>query len=368
MPGAIVRHPAHADRWYHCSASPEWEAKFPREKNDVAREGDAMHEAVSMLLNPDAPIQDLVDRHMSNGITLDGYMMDAVNNVVEYVNGLGFPQQQLVVEGYLAPEGIPYPGKPDLWHLCATTATLDIIDFKFGYKPVEATPNWQMVAYAHLIIATLGKPISKIRMHICQPRAWHPLGSNRVWEIGFDELWTQYITPLYQASQRAAECVTGMHCGKCSAIGNCSASRESSLAALEIAMLPVYEDMDGDALGGQIDQMELAMTVVKHRLESLKGIAEYRQREGKAVTGWGTVSKLGNKQWNKECNEDFLKAFGEGIGVSFTDEKTITPAEAIRRGADESVIEQLTYRQSSTRLVKMTPEMIQERMNNGKRK
>ena len=366
--GSIIRRPSKAPRWVPCSGSPELEANFPDTEHDIARDGTAMHEASAiMLANRMAASNELFDRKMENGVYINEKMLDDIQSAVDYVRSLGLPEQKLIFEQTIEHPEIPYPGTPDIWHVNAATGVLHVIDFKFGYLPVEAFENWQLVAYAHLVLSQLAPGVKTVHLHIVQPRAWHPSGRNRVWTLSFDDLWQNYVTKLYAAAQKSGECVTGPWCRNCLALAHCPAARLAAVAALEISQRAILDDMDAASLAAELELMERAMQSVKLRKEAIESLALDRIEGGELIPGYAKQASYGKRRYNKDVTDETLKAFGEAVKVDFFEHKPITPAEAERRNIEEDVIKMITHIPiTGAKLSKCAPHTALERMNNAR--
>lgn len=367
---SINLRPSAAGRWFYCHGSPEIEAQFPDVENDIAREGTAMHEACELILDVNSPPQsaiELVDRRMSNGVYITEEMVPDIDTACQYVRDLNYDMSQIMLEKKLD-AGLPYSGTADV--ACFVTnqfnqTIVDVIDFKFGYKTVEATGNKQGTCYLHLVIAKLGIRPDRVRFHVVQPRAWHIAGRTRCWDIDFETFWNEHVTPLYQAALLSGTLTAGPHCAYCKALARCPAARQSSEAAINIALnYAAVENQPALVVGEELRLLEMAANAIDLRKKALEQEAIDRIKSKEQIPGWEMQKGFGKRRYSENVTDELLRQFGESVGVNFFSEQRITPAEAERRNIDKSVLKQLTYvPETGYKLKKVRTADIMERMD-----
>lgn len=189
MPTAPVSHaklsPSGAHRWLRCSGSLLAESLVPNESSEYADEGSVAHEVAAMTLNSD---HKNAEAFLGRTITLkdnDGnplpdkvfevtqdmccYVQEYVDGVLDYARG-----GKLLVETRVDFSDIL--GIPDSYGtadcIVLKEKELHVHDLKYGYRPVYAKDNEQLMLYAlgALEMFDLADEIEQITLAIHMPR------------------------------------------------------------------------------------------------------------------------------------------------------------------------------------------------------
>jgi hypothetical protein len=119
----------------------------------------------------------------------------------------------------------------------ASSAVLDAVwvsDLKYGYRPVDVWPNYQLAAYAGGVAAHWGTPLdasTTVHLSVYQPRAYHRAGPLRHATVNGQQIADMLATladAAYQALSPNPEARPGKHCGTCAGRARCGALRDAA--------------------------------------------------------------------------------------------------------------------------------------------
>lgn len=346
-----------ASRWIYCAEAAFLEAQYPEPEGDAAKEGTAAHEMAECILTGTVsePLE-LFDRSASNGVVFVAEMADPVMMYVEHVqsHGVGYwVEEEIMID---TGHGI-VKGRCDgaAFGFDQVNGILYIDDFKYGHRAVEAYLNWQQFIYGVGIMIKygLGDKIKKIVMSIIQPRSWHHAGPIRSWTIEPDEINRHYATLVDAVKAAYAErrmCQTGPHCRDCR-IAHCNAAKLAAMNAVDVAFAALPDADTPEQVSALLDTLERAHDAIKHTLNAIQSRAESMITNGQPVPGRSLQPGSGHRKWK---NEQEARTLGAALGVVMTEEKTITPAEAKRRGVSKEIVESMTIVPSTApKLIKM---------------
>lgn len=267
-------------------------------------------------------------------------------------------------------------GEPDGWRWDGIEYVLRLRDYKYGFGLVDEFENWQLIPYAVGIVDTMQIPDDAIvEMTIVQPRAFHKRGPVRSWRIPVKNL-RPYAERAHAAAMRAVpdeqdhtaevpEAVVGEHCIYCPARHICQTFQYASTKLVEFIGKAESTALPPEAVGAELIIIEAAEKLVKARRESLQTQAETYLRQGKRVLNYGMEPTQTKLKWNEgvTANEilalgtllekDLHKPRGEINGMA---SPVVTPAQAIKSGIDEAVINQYASRSKGYKLTRETNE------------
>lgn len=331
--------PSEAGRWVNCPASPRLQQPFPDVPSPDAEEGTAAHWAAAQVLQGHHALDELTDRAAPNGVIITGDMVEHIQMYVDTVT------PNSVIERPL-PSAIPgvEDGTPDALRVDGFYG--HIWDFKYGWGIVEARGNWQLACYAVNMFAKHDWKLEQVTCHIVQPRPYHYDGRVRSWKVTRDDargLHEQLITAVGRTvtsgmTTRVPAAVTGPHCKYCRALHVCEAARRAGLNAVDVAYSGSPVDMQGVALSGELRTLKRAADAIKLRLDALESHAISTIDAGGIVPGWSMERALGRRTW-KDDNVTALEVLS---GVTLTESKPVTPAQAEKRGVDPLLVKQFT--------------------------
>lgn len=350
-----------ANHWMKCHGSVKAQAQFPALPGEVSEsrlEGRACHEVAQKMFaafrgGSDAPLfSDLVGSVSADGIVVTQELFDAareyVNEVVGYCNANGQIGSLHVEERTDLSHIIPdWYGIPDAWVWDPETRVLAVWDAKFGHRFVDAFENWPMLLYVSGILNQIGlsdheRQFIGIRMTIVQPRGFHSGDIVRTWSIGYLEF-TKYLQQLTDAIAdvqcESPTCVVGSHCTTCSARAHCDTLKTAAYEGMDAIGQLATHDLHGHALGVELRLLRRAAAALDARLSGLEEQAIHEIKAGKPVTFFGTKQGYGRERWKKETPHSEVVMMGDLMGVDLRKPVELdTPAQARKKGVDESVI------------------------------
>lgn len=314
--------------------------QFPDNGNsETAEEGNAVHwMCVEVLAGRGAG--EWIGRTAPNGVVINADMKAAGIEYVAAVRGAVPDHAQLHIEESIS---IPYihpecHGTPDCWFFNPITMTMHIWDLKYGFTVVEAFENWQLLAYATGLFPGPPVDFNKVRviLTIVQPRAYHPLGAVRSWQIMGSEL-KPYADRLRDAALAAltpgALTVAGTQCHYCRARHACEAAQRYSMWAADYAGQSTPQHLTPEGMAIELRILQRAADAIKNRLTGLESAAIAMG----GIPGWAVDQGRGNLTWTKPAQEVF--ALGDLMGIDVrADQKPITPTQAIKLGLDATVV------------------------------
>ena len=307
--------------------------------NTVRNEGDAAHWLIECTANGEG-----VDIGASapNGIKITDEMLQHVKQYFETVTAYGGTAVTEVDCTYVDPrEKFRIDARADRVAYNDETQTLHVDDFKYGWSIVEPEWNWTLIAYVLGYLQRFDVRPQYIVLTIHQPRPWHVDGPVRSWEMSAGDLIEARARITEQLRNPRMSTYSNPHCGRCHANALCPAARKSALNAIDVADAAHREDMTGEALSAELDLLTRAHHVLKDRLEAIRELAHYRIKTGKIVPNYSSERTFSNRKWLDGLDAKTLHMM---TGVDLSDVRTVTPAEAERRGVSKQVVNSLTDR------------------------
>lgn len=155
-----------APRWMACPGSIALAKGLPERTNDWATAGTLAHEIAANFLRDPTFAVDPDDPDMSTEMYI------AIGVYVTYCEALrGKRWVEMPLHEKLCELHPDFGGTADCVVYYGRARFLEIIDFKYGTAKVSEQDNWQLKLYAIGAALTIGKPVSKIKLTIVQPRA-----------------------------------------------------------------------------------------------------------------------------------------------------------------------------------------------------
>jgi len=328
--------PSAAHRWINCPASVKATEGLPDSTSEAAAEGTAAHELCSHCLttgdDPATFLEMWVDIHAKDGkarfvnldeeptgesamrfFQIDEEMVDGVAMYVEHVNGLcrldgsdfSVDIEQRLDMTHLHPQIF---GTGDATVLDRVNQHLHVIDFKYGKGiAVDADENPQLLLYAAGAARRHhNAKVSKLTIHVVQPRAQHAKGPIRSYEIDLLDLF-EFEDKLAEAAARTddadAPFVAGEWChdGFCKLQAVCPANRAFRLSAAgaEFGAVDVETKLpDPDALTDEQEARVLkeADGILSY-VKAVQQRAHDRAMQGHLPKGFKLVAKRATRKW-----------------------------------------------------------------------
>lgn len=237
--------PSSADKWLLCHGWMKAVAAYREEfgvppTSAAAAEGTRAHERFEFLLaNGRTPVKAEVPVPVDRQVILpaDLFEEDHDEELVPMLEWIGGQPGDLYLEtrvdfgdvfGYVG-----LGGTADI--LLVEPERITIADLKFGRGVVEVDKNPQLLTYLFGAVQKFGRrPF--YRLAILQPRAWHPAGPIRTYDVSSDELevFAFELQEAIEANYGNGRLSAGAHCQHyCEVFGRCkeaSAERRRRLA------------------------------------------------------------------------------------------------------------------------------------------
>lgn len=320
---------------------PRFAATLPEEEaSDPAREGTCAAWVAEMVLTGQvAQTSDLIDTSHENGWLVDAEM---AYHIQGYVNLLRSRGGRIVAEQFVRLNEM-IAGTPDAIAIIDDQGVLYGDDLKYGYATVNPYRNTQVCIYLAAVMATLNIPITKVVVGIYQPRSMHPDGIHRTWEITPDELleFVQWIKEQgYKCQDPNSIATPGNHCEYCPAAAGCDALARSSYKGFQVLTGTQQVTMNGQQLAQEIEFLERLEKMLKARKTAIEAEAKARINKGEYVPGWHLEQRLGTRKFDVSAGE---LALATGLNP-YAEEKLCTPAEMVRRGAPEELVNRMSTR------------------------
>lgn len=337
--------PSHANRWMKCPASVVEAEKYPPIVADYKNDGIAVHRLLQLCLMTK---QDNANKYLGNQLVVNDQqiivgskMIESVNKVLEYIKGVSTDTTVVGCEVAINPtksliEGLAGAIDVVLIHPVEDgTFDVEIIDYKYGFTPVEALDNWQLIIYAWGIRSLYPQiAFNNFKLTIVQPNAelkGLPI-SNSVTMPVFELLHTHkaIIDAVEAAKAPNPPFIAGEEqCYWCPAKGNCSAYVELagkksnlSLDVENVAQQAVNADPK-ELSNEKLREIFEAAPMIRKMLEAIEAEIMRRFEDGVAVEGMKVVRGSGRKSWAFDEAEMAIKLNKMGIPKDMVYEKKL---------------------------------------------
>ena len=367
MASHAILSPSSAERWFNCPGSLYATKTMPDVDTSYAKEGTTAHALAEFCLKYNKKATDLLGKLMlPNDIYVDDEMAEAVQEYVDNVNGIieASMSDLLIVDIEqkldftdildIASVKDALPVDTDKFAAFGTAdaiivgnGELQIHDLKYGKGvQVYAEDNKQLMIYALAAYQyySLCCDITKISMHIHQPRLYH----HSEYSVTPDELLAfgeklkeravkAYTVYLNGPTNDDDFCAGESQCRFCKAAGNCEALAKHVTATIG-ADFDVINDV-GDVVidAVTVDAPEdlaakyKALNTIKLWINAVDTRVKSLLHQGQKVPGYKLViGRQGNRAWRdvKEA-ESALKTFKLKEDERYT-KKLISPTQALK--------------------------------------
>lgn len=360
--------PSAAHRWMSCPGSVKLSEGIPNTSSVFAAEGTAAHELCAHCLetgdNPETFLDMWVDIHPAPGgprfvdldeepsdemrfFRVDEEMVDGVSMYVDHVNSLIVDKETdlLSVEQRLDMTHL-HPqifGTGDATVMQTEAQHLHVVDFKYGKGvAVDADDNPQLMLYAAGAAHRLhNHKISRLTMHIVQPRASHKAGPIRSFDIDLIDLFdfeAQITAGAEATEQPDAQLQAGEWCRFCPAQPICPERRQQAFRDA-FADFGSIDELEEPTFMKPEDLSEEQLATVLRRADGLlqfvKAVQQYghdQAMNGKMPKGHKLVAKRANRKWKDQ--DSALEYLTIDLGLSnediFAEPKMKSPAQLER--------------------------------------
>ena len=308
-------------RLVDCPGSKKIQQAYPNTSGYASTEGTVAHKIAAGVLQDNRDILSYLGQSIDN-VYINQEMLHYIQLYINDCQESGDVEKNL----QLNHEGHTLTGTPDYNYFDMDTGTLKVKDLKYGYGWVEVFENWQLLAYAALLI---NPACVAVELTIIQPRAFHPEGPIRRWKFNAD-LMRNYTNRLTGAMEEAAidepSIETGAHCRYCRGLINCHAARAAAGYAIDYAGTAGHESMTPDMIALEMDVTERAVKMLTQRQTALEESGLAMCKAGKVIPGWEIRSTKGALAWSKDIDPIII---GDAMGTDLrAPVKAITPTQA----------------------------------------
>lgn len=342
-----------------CPTFPHALRAYPRTSSDAADEGKKAHALAGVMIPP----------YVSTGVITapdcnDAEMVTHVSSYVRAVLTDGQSSKPGVskhgVETQLILRNIHERCKGYVDFFWWSETELSVWDFKYGFGPVEAFRNWQLVAYASTLLRMKGFGPDNwpegftVRLNIHQPRAPHPDGAHRVWKTDpgvIFEMEAQLAEAARIASSGEPFTRSGHHCLNCPARLDCPAARKSELAALAYIERPTQEQYTPEQIGYELVLLERASEAIETRLSAARAEVTKLLEKGEQITTWRHADSESRMFW-KDGDTSGKALAALGYQDVLNPAKPCTPKQAIDKGVPPDVVKVFAKRNKGKKLVR----------------
>lgn len=325
-----------AHRWWNCPGSVALSTTIPKQPpSSYAEEGTAAHEMAERCIRERKEPAELVGFMSENGWEFDDDMADAVTEylgaIMEDLEKYGLTWDDVECERGFQLTHIDEDafGTNDA-NLPVLLRRLIVYDFKYGKgHPVEVVGNKQMMYYG--LGANIEGDYETIELVIVQPRAYHPQGGVRRWELTVKELEAygrELKEKIADTRRPNAPLHNGDWCRFCPALAICPKMRQvvetTALTDFKVAhvSLPSAETLTRE----QLVRVLHATDIIDAWLKSVQGYALSIAQNGEKVQGFKLVKKRSNRTW---IDVEVIKGYEKELGrdTLYQPPKLRTPAQ-----------------------------------------
>ena len=321
------------ERWATCPASVRASEGIENKSSAYAAEGTAAHELGEMAILAGKDAKEYIGEEI-NGFEVTEEMAEAVQVYIDFVTEQAAGGKEVVLEQQFSLDYIDSElyGTSD----CAIMepfGTLHVIDYKHGKGiAVDAENNKQLLYYG--LGAAMDGEYQTVKLTIVQPRADHPMGPIRTWEIDIDELSkfekelkeavkaTRADNPPYKTSEKGCRfCLAKATCPEMKRVTLSTAKTEFDDVSLAVPPKP-------DTLTDEeLVKVLKASRMMEDWLKEVGAYAQAKLESGEKVEGFKLVKKRANRKWRdeKEVTEEFGDIFDDSD--LYAPEKLRTPAQ-----------------------------------------
>lgn len=349
-----------ASRWMFCPEAAWLEQDFPDTENDAAREGTAAHEMAELVLTGTVGSpEELVDRAAKNSVIMTGDMVDHVQMYVDHVQERDvafWVEESVEIQHPKLPQA-KVTGRCDgaAFSFDDNSGMLYIDDLKYGHGIIEPFENWQELIYAAGIkYNKLSDQLIKgITIAIIQPRGYHHQGPIREWSITAEQLSKyehQLLMGMAAVWSEFCNCNSGPHCRRCKRLAHCETAKAAGMNAIDVTNNALPDTDTPEQVAALLDMLKHASNTAKHLIDAVTARAEGMILNGQPIPGYSIEPGKGHSKFR---DETAACGVATAMGVDLYERKTVTPAEAKRRGLSKDLVNSLSYTPSTApRLVK----------------
>lgn len=319
--------PSSAARRMQCPGSRELESKYGiKETNKYAEEGTRAHEIAERII-----LEKEVPKETSKEMIEGARYYYSITKPLMSKNAWGIEQQISIPS--IAPESF---GTIDFWAYNGEDKTLHVVDYKFGFTPVEAFENWQLLCYAlGLRDKLISRQINIIKLHIVQPRVLE--NKYKTWVLD-EPTYKYYFKKLIESEKVSlsinAPLKVSSQCKYCTARHICPALKL-------VSETPIKSDTfnaDAKTVGTELKKLKEIVCALDARISGLEVQAISMVRNGASVPYFHLEPARGRDTWAIPAQD--VITMGELMGMNLAKSlEPITPRQALDAGMPEMIID-----------------------------
>lgn len=323
-----------AERWMNCPGSVTLLKALQLDESDEPEYrtlGVAAHDLAAKALRGNLEAWELVNEIGEGGVVCDPPMSEAIGMYLNVVRPMMVEGNQWVVEEKMHRPDLHklYFGTADFACYVPSEELLDVTDYKHGEGiVVDVEWNPQLMYYAYGLLARF-PGVRHLRLRIVQPRAFHPDGPIRTWEVDAEAVahWAETeLIPKMQVVELESDLDPGPWCRFCPAKLVCPVLTALFEAAAKADPKQVVV-LSNDSLGRSYQYVK----AVEFYLKAMKLETHKRLDRGQSVAGTKLVAMKANRVFKAGAAEVLTARLGD---AAYTPSVLKSPAEIEKLGAD----------------------------------
>lgn len=356
---AVKLSPSASHRWSKgkCTRFPHFASTIPYKDNGNGHEGECAH---WVLENYMKGVVLPVGTVHKNGTAVNSEMHDKAIDFLKYMAGYGKFEKDLSSVNVNTHSHLekwhsetkykmfygPYNGIIDCWLYDPNRNILFVYDYKYGFTPVSAVANTQLVCYAETLIHEHNIPTEGLQLclGIYQPRDRFD-EINKTWNITYNEL-EKHVTDILEAVAEVnagGVCRIGSHCAYCPAMSRCPSSKEAVIASIKFESIGdmCYVETN-EELGNRLTLLDALHEHLTLRRKVMMSEVEEKIKAGETVPGWANQSCKGKLEWDVPIEQ--LIPLESVYNVKLTELKAKTPTQAKKLPIPKDIIDTFAKR------------------------
>jgi hypothetical protein len=299
-------------------------------------------------------------------IPLTTEMIECAKLFVHHVSSQG---TDIHVEEFMTIENIHSncAGTPDAWFI--KECCLYLYDFKYGHKYIDVIENWQLIEYAAGILKNISgvSNIKEVIFCIVQPRCYSA-STVRTWKAHTASL-LDYFDKLKIAEKKAmqfdAPRLPSTICKLCKAKNICPELTDFAanlLQELPNNLVPLKSE-DVLFTGAYLKELLEYKEIFEAHIDIVQETIKHQIKTGKFVEFFELSQSLGHRKWSSE--RGVLKNIGDLFGVNLAVNDLISPAQAIKNGMPEEIVNSHSTRElGQPKLTLINATKVKEKFSN----
>jgi len=231
---------------------------------------------------------------------------------------------------------------------------LYIYKYDFGFTPIVAERNLELIEYASGIMDSLAKNKDwnglheiEIEFNVVQPRDYvSKEGAHKQWTVCSIDL-IKYFEALRLIEQRVVTATDykykiSKECSHCPVRHLCPALQDAATMIVDLTAQEAPEGLGGVTLSTELRVLKNAQDMLKARITGLESQVEAMLFRGDSVPYFSLEAGRGSKQWTVPAEE--VEVLGQVYGVEglLKPQDVVTPLQAIDAGLPKEVVDQYT--------------------------